>query len=179
MGLTGFVLAMAIGTMLFQGYLNAADLDGKIEGAFSTDPCFNPLQDAVLERRIMTLKESQTLTVILAANSTTGCQATVKIQAPNFESSEAYWTRTVKVPPMGEPIESVWVLLPRGTGTFKIAVSTNDLKNARLQRGVSVIDILGYPASWLQVFIIAGLILGPMLSLPWWFDRLRLNKPQA
>ncbi len=175
-GLTGFVLAVFIGTMLIHGHIGAKRLDVTTGGAFSADPCYYPLQDASLERRTMSLKESQILKVILASNSMTECQTTVRVQAPNFESGDAYWMRTVTLPPMAKEIELLWVLVPKDLGTHKIFVSVENVALSNIQLGVTVTNILGLDAFWLQIAVIVGLVLGPLLSIPWWLDRFSFKR---
>ena len=66
-----------------------------------------------------------------------------------------------------------WIVSPRRTGTFQIAVS--DILNTQIL-GVTVKDEYGLTAAQAKLLALVGSILGPMLTVPWWLDRFKLGK---
>jgi hypothetical protein len=176
-GATALLFSVAVAFILWSGFQKAIKLDrGGL--TFSAPPCFFPLEDARLERRVMSVKESQVLTVTLAAPSETECETTVRVQAPKFDLGDKA-ERKITVPPNLQKVRLVWVISPKDVGTYVIvvAVGHSDLRSLRL--GVTVTNVLGLTARWAQIAMYLAGVLGPILTVPWWYEKLKQMKTRS
>lgn len=123
--------------------------------------------EVTLARRVMALRETQALTIILASASAETCQVTVTLNAPNFDLSPPEPRQSVTVGP-GQRAEIAWILLPEEVGTFDLVLT---IGGAISILGVTVTNALGLTAGQLQLLSALSTLLGPMLTLPWWFER--------
>ena len=61
-----------------------------------------------------------------------------------------------------------WIISPRKTGTYEIAVS--DPLNSKVF-GINVTNMFGLSAVQAKSASILGTIFGPMLTVPWWWEK--------
>ncbi|MBA3471639.1 MAG: hypothetical protein H0T57_00165 [Rubrobacter sp.] len=115
-------------------------------------------------------EENAELIVSLSADSDTGCQDTVSLDAPNFSTNST--ERTTSVSPDEKTADVRWVLAPRKTGDFKAAVTTGEGYEA-----IGIAVRKEFP--WAQLLSGAGTVLGPMLTVPWWLDKWRERKSRG
>ena len=123
--------------------------------------------EVTLARRVMALQETQAVTVVLASASVETCQVTVTLNAPNFDLSPPDPRQLVAVGP-GQRAEIAWILSPEEVGTFDLILT---IGGAITILGVTVTNALGLTAGQLQILSALSTILGPMLTVPWWFEQ--------
>ena len=131
-----------------------------------------------LKQRIMSEAESQSLVIeLINENSTTSCVKTIEIQAPNFDISPIETRQTITSSVNIRSASAVWTITPRKVGDFEITIRVNDGTNLVL--GITVTNMFGLHASTIQFLSWLGTVLGPMLSIPWWYEKIierRKNK---
>ncbi|MCW5849339.1 MAG: hypothetical protein KIT87_04625 [Anaerolineae bacterium] len=166
-GLLLFVVGVGLGVMTLGGALAASARDATDEkhGIVEGPPLCN--WDATLSRRVMAENETQSVLVSATNPFTETCQSTLTLRAPSFDLSPSKDQQTLSVPP-GRPGSVGWIVSPRKTGVYEVAVS-DDLTTRTL--GLSVTNVFGLSAFQSQLLAGLGSILGPMLTAPWWFDK--------
>lgn len=167
-----FVVGAHFGIKVFQGEKMAMEKDRKetvnafIEGLPACDWKVNTPDRVVSENKSLAI-------VIKAYNSSDeDCESVVSLQAPGFDLSPSYDEQKIVLPKKGKESKS-WILIPRRTGTFEISVS--DVINTNIF-GITVTNIFGLDAVAAKFISIVGGLFGPMLTVPWWWDRLRQRK---
>jgi hypothetical protein len=125
--------------------------------------------------RVLSENKSQAI-VIKTSNSeeTKECQSIVSLQAPGFDASPAKDEQKITLPPKSKGSVS-WILTPRKTGVFQVSVS--DVFNTKIF-GITVTTLFGLSAFQAKIFSILGTIFGPMLTVPWWWEKLRSRGTQ-
>ena len=178
------VLAIS-GSVLFLGgiglslYLcsvasDARDLDSFDLPTSQGEGCSIPLEDLSTSNRIISKMDSQALTAILYnSDSNEDCEVAVSLNAPNFNISPPELDKIVNLPPRKRATIN-WILSPRKLGTFEVTVSAG--LSSRIV-GIKVVDRIGLLSPfWVKVLSLIGSFLGPMLTLPWWYEQ--WQKPQ-
>jgi len=136
--------------------------------------CQNIIQEASLSKRVMTEKESQTLTIVLAnLSGLETCHTTVRLAALDFEIAPPVTEREVALEPDGKPVTLLWILKPRETGSFEIAITAG---NQVQVLGIVVTNVLGFTAGQVQILSSISSLLGPMLTVPWWYEQWEKRK---
>ena len=144
------------------------------------------LEDVRTSKARTTEGEPIELTVSLATDDQNWCRDTIALDAPNFKTSSN--RSSVTIPPLGSLTDEeseeiaddarstqdfVWILAPEKPGAHKVAVSTStDYKVLDIAVG----DAIGLNPFWAQLLSGAGVVLGPVLTVPWWLDRWRERK---
>jgi hypothetical protein len=131
-------------------------------------PCRHPLSDVHMARRTISIRESQALTVILSNDSQETCEVTIELSAPNFVVSPAEPRRTLNLPATERAIKAVWVIAPKESGVFELAISAG--LDSRII-GIAVTDVFGLSARQAQLLMYLGGLLGPMFTFPWWYEK--------
>ena len=127
-----------------------------------------PCQWSVTQPESVMSEDKTQAVVVSATNSNdTPCESTLAMRAPNFDLSPSKEEQKLTVPVGGSGSVS-WILTPRKTGTFEISVS--DILNTKII-GVTVTTLFGFSATQAKVVSIFGSLFGPMLTVPWWFER--------
>lgn len=164
---------LTITGLLMGGYLvrvnqQAESLDINKHGLGSNDPCINPLPNIELANRSMSESESQVLRVRLSNMGTQTCVAEVTLNAPDFDIGSAPVTRRVNVPPGSASAQVLWVISPKKLGTFEILVEAGGDSDVI---GVTVVNVFGLSPWQVQLFSFLSALLGPMLTIPWWYEQ--------
>ncbi|MFZ0546771.1 MAG: hypothetical protein WAM60_15095 [Candidatus Promineifilaceae bacterium] len=178
LGVLLFLLGAASLLLLIQDRSAAQDADESVigGGASEQSECKNVIQEVSLSKRVMTEKESQTLKVVLA--NLTGlatCDTTVRLAALDFELAPATTERAVSLETDGKPVTLIWVMKPRETGSFELAVTAGNVTEIL---GVVVTNVLGLTAVQIQVLSYLSTLLGPMLTAPWWYEHWQKRKKE-
>jgi hypothetical protein len=167
-----FVLTIGVALWLLAREEQAGRLDNLTGRPVVSDPACRELSfTATLAKRVMTEDESQALIVILTNQGDQVCRARVTLSAPDFAVGPAPTNPLVSAPPGEE--EVVWILSPHRAGTFQVAVTVNQ---ASTILGVTVTNILGLTVWQARVLAALGYVLGPMLTVPWWYEKWQERK---
>ena len=174
------IVLLAIGLLLYLllslNYQNAMEMDGVVS---SQAPVFEAMCSQVaieadVEKRIMSEQESQLLQLFLRTASPTNCTAVVDLNVVNFNVSPSETHREVMLRPE-ITTALTWVISPQKTGQYTIAVTVND---AIITLGITVTTVLGLTAAQAQAVSVFGTVLGPMLTIPWWYEQWQKRKKE-
>lgn len=170
-GVILFLLALWPAAGLWRAIAQARATDrGDISGEGGPLIGCNGLQVAIdLERRVMSVNESQALTVHLTNQGETNCAFLVTLLAPDFTLSPFETSQQVSLEPAATT-DVNWVLAPRAVGDYALVVNVAGQAEVL---GLSVRTILGLTALQAQLLSALGGFLGPMLTLPWWYQQWR------
>ena len=173
-GVLLFLVGLVLGISLILDALRAASLDETetIYAAIGFDGPPFCAWDASLSERVMTQNTSQAVLVKLNNPADLACESTVALRAPGFDVSPMREEQKM-VLAVGAAGSLSWIVSPRRTGTFQIAVS--DILNTKIL-GVTVKDEYGLTATQAKLLALVGSLFGPMLTLPWWVDKFKLGK---
>jgi hypothetical protein len=131
--------------------------------------CENLIQEVSVPNRVMTEKESQTLRVVVAnVNNPTACNTTVGLAALDFDFAPPTTARPVSLEQDQNPVTLSWILKPKEIGAFEIAVTAG---NQTQVIGIVVTNVLGLTAVQVQILSYISSFLGPMLTVPWWYEQ--------
>jgi hypothetical protein len=123
--------------------------------------------EVLLARRVMSEQASQSLTVALTNEGADACAVAVTLAAPDFRASPPQTQLTVTAA-AGATTEHAWVISPLRAGDFEVAVIVG---NSVTVLGISVTTVLGLTPLQAEILSLVGSVLGPMLTLPWWYER--------
>jgi hypothetical protein len=177
-GLLLFLGGVAVGLSLLGSSLYARLLDYEDiqHGNIGDEPPPCNWQVSVA-RRVMAENEAQAVLVSVANTTPDACRSTLALRAPSFDMSPNKEEQVLIVPP-GQEGSVAWIITPRRTGAYELAVA--DVLNTR-SLGITVTNVLGLTAVQAQLLATLGSLFGPMLTVPWWFDKWRqrqLKPPQ-
>jgi len=175
-GVLLFLVGLVLAFSLIVGALRAASLDetNTIHAALSEDAPPFCTWEASISARVMTQNTSQAVLVKVSNPADRECQSTISLRAPGFDISPAREEQKIALAAGGTGSLS-WIVTPHRTGTFQIAVS--DILNTQIL-GVTVKDENGLTAAQAKLLALVGSLFGPMLTVPWWVDKLNLRKPK-
>ncbi len=122
--------------------------------------------------RVMAEDKSQAIVIQTTNSEKKQCESFLTLRAPGFELSPPKEEQAIKLPAKGKGSLS-WILTPHRAGTFEIAVS--DIINTKVL-GITVTNIFGLTAIQAKFSSILFSLFGPMLTVPWWWDKLRQRK---
>ena len=173
-GVLLFLVGLVLGISLIVGALRAASLDetNTIHAAISEDAPPFCTWEASISARVMTQNTSQAVLVKLNNPADRACESTIALRAPGFEISPMREEQKIALA-AGAAGSLSWIVSPRRTGTFQIAVS--DILNTQIL-GVTVKDEYGLTATQAKLLALVGSLFGPMLTLPWWVEKFKLGK---
>ncbi len=174
LGLFIFLSGLALGAYLLNGRFQASALDGEETryGSIGTEGLLPCSWQVDPPDSVMAEDKSQAIVVQVNNPLDTDCESVVSLLAPNFDLSPSKEEQKITVPAQGKGSIS-WIVAPRKTGTFKIAVS--DALNTRIF-GMTVTNVFGLSATQAQLLSAAGSLFGPMFTLPWWLEKLRQRR---
>ena len=117
--------------------------------------------------KVMSEDKTQSVVVGFENSEKKPCETYLSLRAPSFDTTPSKDEQKISVPP-GKTGSISWILTPRKTGTFEVAVS--DILNTNIY-GITVTNIFGLNATQAKIFSMLGTLLGPMLTAPWWVDK--------
>jgi hypothetical protein len=100
------------------------------------------------------------------------CQSSLTLLAPGFDISPRKDEQVISAE-ANDRGSVAWVVASDKAGEYEIAIT--DGVDTRVL-GVTVTNLFGLTAVQLQVLAVIGAILGPMLSVPWWLERIQRKK---
>jgi hypothetical protein len=165
-GISGIIILIA--SLMLMAYL--IRLDGIARNsdkflflkAMNGGKCFHPIIDAEIARRVISINESEAITVKLTNSDTQPCTVKVKISAPNFKLDQDN-ENTVELPPK-ETVTLPFIITPTSLGSQKIAICAGlDTKII----GIKVTDVLGLNAKTSKIMSYVGTFLGSGFTLTW------------
>jgi hypothetical protein len=172
-GLVIFLFTVAAGIALFVMQRQARAIDheetgfGVIAGDFL--PC---VWEVDLSQRVLTENKSHTIVVNATNGMDEKCQSSLTLLAPGFDISPRKDEQVISAE-ANDRGSVAWVVASDKAGEYEIAIT--DGVDTRVL-GVTVTNLFGLTAVQLQVLAVIGAILGPMLSVPWWLERIQRKK---
>lgn len=118
--------------------------------------------------RVQSENKSQSI-VITIVNEYDGeeCESLISLRAPGFDLSPVKEEQKINLKEKQEGSLS-WIISPRKAGSYEIAVS--DPLNSKVF-GISVTNMFGLSAVQAKTASFLGTIFGPMLTVPWWWEK--------
>ena len=172
-GATIFAIALLLGAYLLLAGWRAQSRDrheskhGVIVSDFA--PC---VWDVGMAQRVLSENNSQTVEVNTENLIDAECRSELTLLAPGFDVSPRKETLLLTAQPKSSG-SIAWIVAPKSTGSYEIAVSDGiDTRTV----GVTVTNALGLTATQSQILTFLGSLFGPMLTVPWWFDRWQQRK---
>lgn len=123
------------------------------------------------------ISENKTFSVTINTKNISGtpCESLISLRAPGFDISPNKESQKVTLD-MEKSGAISWILSPRKVGVYEIAV-TDDINTETF--GISVKNIMGLSAWQAQIAGGIGTLFGPMLTIPWWWDRFKKKKSES
>lgn len=123
-----------------------------------------------------TMSDTESQSIQIQFINTTGreCSKTIEIYAPNFDIYPHDNKQTLTLQSNQTAAGIIWVLTPRKTGDFEIILSVSD--GTILLLNISVTNFLGLNTFSVQLLSWIGTLFGPMLSVPWWYEKFKESK---
>lgn len=172
-GLIIFGMAVIAGVLLLRSQQRAQSRDhtdtsfGIVAG--DVPPC---AWEVSLPERVVAEKHPQAIVVNVTNSMDVACQSLVTLLAPGFNVTPRKDEQMITAQPNGKG-SVAWIATADDAGEYEIVVT--DGIDTRVM-GVTVTNLLGLTALQLQILAVVGSIFGPMLSIPWWFERLQQRK---
>lgn len=130
--------------------------------------------EATLPERVMAENKTQAVTINTKNETDTTCETSLFLRAPGFDISPAKDEQNISLE-TGKSGSISWIITPRKVGSYEIALTDN--LNTKVF-GVSVNNMFGFTAVQAKILSSLGTLFGPMLTIPWWWERLRRRKPE-
>lgn len=171
-GLILLLISVAFGLTVIRGENLASTLDdqkksyGVVEGP---PPC---TWEVKTPERVISENTSQSIVISVNNSADTECQSALSLRAPGFDIAPTKEEQNISLVASKSGSLS-WILAPRKTGTFEIAVS--DMLDTKIF-GITVTNTYGLTAAQAKIFSVVGSLFGPMFTIPWWWEKLRLRK---
>jgi hypothetical protein len=180
-------MALGLTLILYLDASHARKLDRRF-GLFFTalKPCSPLIEGLSVPGRVMSESESQVLTVVLSNHDRAdgsirnspvngnnsrpaACEATVTLEAPDFNLGPPETSQTVRVP-LGSIARLVWVLSPKKAGTFRVVALLHPVtsESNTAQIGITVHTVLGLTPAQAYLLSMVGYVLGPILTISYW-----------
>lgn len=168
-GILVLASALFLNSTVQNGEKKAAALNNtkKVFGMISDDappPC---VWDVQPPEKVMSEDKTQSVVVRFKNPEKKPCETYLSLRAPNFDTTPSKEELKISVPP-GKTGSVSWILIPRKTGTYELAIS--DILNTSIY-GITVTNIFGLNASQAKILSMLGSLFGPMLTIPWWVDK--------
>lgn len=167
-GIFLFLAGLALGFSLLKGEKLAISKDSE-ETAFAIVADGPPLcsWDVDLPERVIAENKTQAIVIQATNPNEVDCESALSLRAPGFDLSPFKEEQKITLASKAKGSLS-WILTPRKTGTFEIAVS--DIINTRIF-GVTVKNVFGLSSIQAKSASIIGSLFGPMLTVPWWIEK--------
>ncbi len=118
---------------------------------------------------IMNDQESKILTVTLQGQNLS-CTTRVRLAVTDFDTDPPDHTQNATII-AHQKTKVVWVLKPKSQGNFSYFISFPDKLTQSAEGSVTVNNAIGLPAWTTFLAPVAVVILGPMLTIPYWFEK--------
>jgi len=168
-----FLVGVGLGIYLILASSRAEALDSADSGRPAPGVSSRYL---TLETSDKVLSENDTLVVAAHFSDSMNTSVSLRLSAPGFTPST---TEPKPVVLTDHPGTLEWVLTPTKIGTFQILAEMEDPSGkvvATTHVGVTVTNVFGLRAWQLQLLSYVTTLLGPMLTVPWWYERWKERK---
>ncbi len=172
-GVLLLLFSIFLGSKILQAEQQAAKLNDteKSYGMIDdTIPMCN--WEAQPPEKVMNEDKSQAILINTSNPTDKTCETYLSLRAPGFDISPSKEEQKITVPAQGKGSVS-WVITPDKTGTFVVTIS--DTLNTKIF-GITVTNIFGLNAFYAKILSALGGLFGPMLTVPWWWDRIKGRK---
>src|SRR3989344_5183732 len=167
-GIILLILTISFRKSLTENESNAITLDkeetsyGFIDGPL---PC---KWEVTPPERVQPENKSQSVVIkVINQYDSEECESIISLRAPGFDVSPVKEEQKISLKPKTEGSLS-WIISPRKTGTYEIAVS--DPLNSKIF-GINATNMFGLSAVQAKSASFLGTIFGPMLTVPWWWEK--------
>lgn len=120
-----------------------------------------------IPERVITDNRSQAILINTKNLMSSNCESTLSLRAPGFDMNPPLEQQSITLPSKSKGSIS-WIISPRSAGTYQIAVS--DITNSKIF-GITVTNMFGLNAIEAKILSILGSLFGPMLTIPWWWEK--------
>jgi hypothetical protein len=166
-----FILLLGVTSLtVFKKSENTAKLLDKqdsVNGAIYGMPLCNWSAEEL--PRVLSENSSISLKINTKNTEQVDCETVLGLRAPGFDVSPAKDEQKVNLKPDATGSLS-WIISPRKTGTYEVALTDNINTKSY---GLIVKNIYGLNSFQTRALSWLGTIFGPMLTVPWWWDRLK------
>lgn len=128
--------------------------------------------EGVAPERVMSEDTSQAIVIRVKSLAQEDCRTSITLRAPGFDISPMKEEQSVTVSRNSTGSLS-WIINPRKTGTYTISLS--DMLNTKIY-GITVTTVFGLTGGQARIASFLGGLFGPMLTVPWWWDKWRARK---
>lgn len=168
-GIIMFILSLYYGLSIIKGQRLASSLD-KQETSYAAIsegplPC---TWDTNLSSRVIPENKSQAIIIQFSNTYDEKCETILTLRSPGFDTTPNKEEQKINLESKSQGSLS-WILTPRKIGTFEITIS--DIINTKIL-GITVNNIFGLSATYAKLLSISGSLMGPMLTVPWWVEKL-------
>lgn len=120
------------------------------------------------------INENKSVSVLVSTKNELDepCESILYLRAPNFDLSPASDNQKVALSATSSGSIS-WIITPRRTGSYELSITDN--MNTKIM-GITVKNMFGLSAVQGKLASMAGTVFGPMLTIPWWWDRFKKKK---
>jgi hypothetical protein len=172
-GLVLFLFAIVTSKVLKKGEEKALALDDqKTSYAVVQGDLLPCTWNVKPPEKVMSENSTQSVVVEATSSKDEECESFLSLRAPGFDISPSREEQTINLAKDSKGSIS-WILSPRKTGTFDASVS--DMIDTKIF-GVTVTNIFGLSTVQAKSASFLGTIFGPMLTVPWWWDRFKPKK---
>lgn len=124
--------------------------------------------------RVVSENKTQALQITTSNAGSEPCESVLYLRAPGFDITPNKEEQKISLE-AGANGSISWILMPRKVGSYEIAV-TDNLETKIF--GITVKNLYGLNAVQAKAISFLGTIFGPMLTVPWWWDRLRKKRQE-
>lgn len=171
-GVTILIVAAGFSFLLVRTLFKARGLDTVDEFRGKTTAgmrCADVASETHVSKRIISENESVLVTVTLTNRLPEKCEAEVKIYISDFDISPPQASQSVEFSSDQERANVLWSIRPRKGGEFQLATLVVQERVETV--GIIVTNFLGFTPFQAQILSIMGSALGPVLTVPWWYER--------
>ena len=174
LGAVFFLVSLYFLFTLYQEEKNAVSRDSEktAHGIVQGPPLC--IWNADVSERVMSEDKSQALLIHIDNPASENCVSILSLRSPGFDITPSKDEQTITLQKGSKGFLS-WIMTPRKTGTYEIAVS--DSLNTKIL-GITVTNTFGFTTGQTKLFSIIGSMFGPMTTIPWWFEKLWTRRKQ-
>lgn len=168
-GLIILLTAVMFNNGIAKGERIAASLNNETKSHGIIDgppPCNWEIKDP---EPVMSENKTQAILINTSNLLDENCETLLYLRAPNFDISPNKEEQKIVLESTSSGSIS-WIITPKKTGSYELSITDN--LNTKIY-GINVKNMFGLTAVQAKIASTLGTVFGPMLTIPWWWDRLR------